>query len=87
MARHIEGMANRDVQPGAEIHTDGLKAYDKFGCAGSQHQAIKFSPKENPDYLYWLHTIISNVKAFIGGTYHGLDKKYLQRYFDGRMKK
>jgi transposase-like protein len=78
----IEEMANRDMQPGAEIHTDGLKAYNKLEDAGFQHQAIKFSPKENPDHLHWLHTIISNVKAFIGGTYHGLGKKYLQRYFD-----
>lgn len=32
--------------------------------------------------LVWLHTIISNIKAFIQGTAHGLDGKYLQRYLD-----
>lgn len=36
----------------------------------------------NPDHLHWLHTIISNAKAFISGTYHGLDPKYLQAYLD-----
>ncbi len=42
--------------------------------------AKEFNHKEDPDHLKWLHTIISNVKAFIGGTYHGLDKKHLQPY-------
>jgi transposase-like protein len=78
----IEGMAVRDIQSGAEIHTDGLNAYNKLEGAGFQHQSTNFSPEENPDHLHWLHTIISNLKAFIGGTYHGLGKKYLQRYFD-----
>jgi hypothetical protein len=32
--------------------------------------------------LKWLHTIVSNAKAFIAGTYHGLDKKHLQAYLD-----
>ena len=32
--------------------------------------------------LHWVDTIISNAKAYILGTYHGLPKKYLQRYLD-----
>ena len=32
--------------------------------------------------LRWLHTIISNAKAIIQGTYHGLPQKYLQSYLD-----
>jgi hypothetical protein len=28
--------------------------------------------KEDPEHLKWLHVIVSNVKAFIIGTYHGL---------------
>jgi transposase-like protein len=78
----IEGMAICGIQPGAEIHTDGLNAYGRLEAAGFRHQAANFSPKENPDHLRWLHTVISNLKAFICGTYHGLGRKYLQRYFD-----
>lgn len=80
--KSIEAMAIRGIQPGAEIHTDGLSSYDKLEDAGFQHQAVNFSPTDNPDHLHWLHTVVSNLKAFIGGTYHGLDKKHLQRYFD-----
>ena len=32
--------------------------------------------------LRWVHTLISNLKAFLQGTYHGLGKKHLQGYFD-----
>jgi transposase-like protein len=34
------------------------------------------------EVLAWLHTIISNMKTFVQGTFHGLDKKHLQRYLD-----
>lgn len=30
----------------------------------------------------WVYILISNAKAFLLGTYHGLDKKHLQSYFD-----
>lgn len=36
----------------------------------------------NSQTLAWLHIIVSNVKAFIQGTAHGLDSKHLQRYLD-----
>jgi hypothetical protein len=49
---------------------------------GYDHQPLEFNAKENPDHLKWLHTMISNAKAFIGGTYHGLASKHLQSYLD-----
>ena len=36
----------------------------------------------NSGLLHWLHIVISNVKAFILGTYHGLPKKHFQSYLD-----
>jgi transposase-like protein len=78
----IVDMAKRTIEPDAKIHTDGLNSYEKLSSEGYEHEAKIFDPKENPDHLHWLHTIISNLKAFIGGTYHGLDKKHLQRYLD-----
>jgi transposase-like protein len=78
----ITEVAKRTIKPEAEVHTDGLSSYGKLGKEGYEHHAEVFDPKKNPDHLHWLHTIISNMKAFIGGTYHGLDKKHLQRYLD-----
>jgi transposase-like protein len=80
--RTLVSVAQGMIATGTEIHTDGLKSYKKL-C---EHQytvcAKRFDPSGNPDHLLWLHKILSNLKAFIAGTFHGLDKKHLQRYFD-----
>jgi transposase-like protein len=78
----INAVANCTIAPGSEIHTDGLNSYEKLSEAGYDHESKIFSPEDDPDHLHWLHTVISNLKALLGGTYHGLDKKHLQRYFD-----
>ncbi len=78
----ITEIAKRTIAPEAEVYTDGLNSYEKLSREGYGHHAENFDPQENPDHLHWLHTIISNIKAFIGGTYHGLGKKHLQRYLD-----
>lgn len=37
---------------------------------------------QNSDALHWVHTLISNLKSFLLGTYRGLGNKHLQSYFD-----
>ena len=78
----IVELAKETITPGTTISTDGLSAYNALSEAGYKHLGEKFDPKNNPKHLHWLHVIISNLKAFITGTYHGLDKKHLQSYFD-----
>lgn len=46
--------------------------YNKYPSSG---------PTAAPE-LHWLHIIVSNAKAFISGTYHGLPKDNLQSYLD-----
>ena len=75
----VKAFAEKSIAAGATIQTDAcvsyipaLKEYD--------HQHEKFSPDSGK--LKWLHTMISNAKAFILGTYHGLPKKNLQAYLN-----
>jgi transposase-like protein len=75
-------MAKDTIESGTTIRTDGLSSYKALGREGYKHAGEKFDPKEKPEHLHWLHVIVSNLKAFIDGTYHGLDKKHLQRYCD-----
>jgi transposase-like protein len=70
------------VEHGSEIRTDGLPSYGKLSECQYELKQEKFDPDGNPEHLLWLHKAISNLKAFIAGTFHGLDKKHLQRYFD-----
>ena len=37
---------------------------------------------EADEKLHWVHVLVWNAKAFIAGTYHGLDKKHLPAYLD-----
>jgi transposase-like protein len=81
--RTLVTFAEEKIKPGATISSDAYSSYIKaFSSGAYQHQPVAFNPKEHPDHLQWLHTMISNAKAFIGGTYHGLGAKHLQRYLD-----
>lgn len=74
--------AQRNIKEGSTISSDMYRSYNALAKENYQHNAKRFAPKENPDHLNWLHTIVSNVKALIGGTFHGLDSKHLQTYLN-----
>lgn len=74
--------AHSFIESGSKISSDAYRSYKKLTEAGYEHEAKEFNPKENPDHLKWLHTVVSNVKAFIAGTFHGLDTKHLQAYLN-----
>lgn len=46
------------------------------------HDRVLASEAEADEKLRWVHILISNAKAFIAGTYHGLDKGHLQVYLN-----
>jgi len=75
-------LANQGIDTGSVISTDLYRSYRELHNEGYHHFPKEFNSKDNPDHLKWLHTIISNAKAFIGGTYHGLGQKHLQSYLD-----
>ena len=50
-----------------------------IACLG--YERISEPAAHNKEHLRWVHTLISNAKAVIQGTYHGLDEKYLHLYF------
>jgi transposase-like protein len=72
-AEHIEG--------GSHIRTDGLAVYNCLS-KNYRHEPIVAKTKPKDALLKWVHVVISNAKAFIEGTFHGLDEKHLQRYLD-----
>ena len=61
------------------IHSDGYRSYIP-ALEGYTHEHRSYDPDSG--LLHWLHIVISNAKAFILGTYHGLPKKHLQSYLD-----
>jgi hypothetical protein len=63
-------------------NSDAYRSYQALATEGYDHRPLVFNVKDNPDHLKWLHTMISNAKAFIGGTFHGLAPKHLQSYLN-----
>ena len=74
--------AKECIKPGSLLRSDGLPAYNKLATEGFLLQPEVFNLKENPEHLKWIHTLISNAKSFISGTYHGLDDIHLQAFLD-----
>ena len=75
--KSVAEFAKSAIKQGAIIHTDGYRSYKK-GLDGYEHQPKVYKP--NTGLLHWLHVMISNAKAFILGTFHGLPKKNLDLY-------
>ena len=61
------------------IRSDGYRSYIP-ALKDFSHQHKTYDPSSG--LLHWLHIVISNAKAFILGTYHGLSKDNLQPYLD-----
>lgn len=49
---------------------------------GYKHQKEIVKGRNAHKVLKWTHILISNAKAFIQGTFHGVNKKHLQAYLD-----
>lgn len=79
-AGSVAAVVESAICPGSEIHSDALDAFRAALRGKYSHQFQVFN--KDSDTLHWVHTVISNIKAFFLGTYHGLGKKYLQSYFD-----
>ena len=75
----VKKFARAAFADGSVIHSDGYRSYIP-ALTGYTHEYKSYDP--NSGLLHWLHVVISNAKAFILGTYHGLPKKHLQSYLD-----
>ena len=82
---HIKAVLEKRVVGGQSIKTDGLPAFNVAKEIGHEHIPIVVYPKKgepNYDALKWVNILVSNAKAFILGTYHGVMEKHLQKYLD-----
>jgi len=68
------------IAEGSTIETDALRSYHNPLSEKYNHNWEVFDADK--EMLVWLHTIISNAKSFIQGTYHGVSEKHMQRYLN-----
>lgn len=74
--------ATQVISKGCIITTDGYTVYPQLKSLGYTHERVLASEPGAEEKFRWVHTLISNAKAFIAGTFHGLDKKHLQAYLN-----
>ncbi|HHV54783.1 MAG TPA: IS1595 family transposase [Firmicutes bacterium] len=69
----IRDVAKQILKPGATVLTDGLLAYEVLRKEGFNHEFVVVSQgARSLRQFAWVHKFISNAKAFIPGTCHGL---------------
>ena len=74
-SKTLQQVVGKAVAPGAKIECDGYRSYRNL--SGVELDSKKYEPGD----LHWLHKAISNLKAFLLGTYHGRCTQ-LQSYLD-----
>lgn len=78
----IYALVKEDIRGNQIVKTDGFRAYNVVGKSGHKHRRELVKGKKAHEVLKWTHILISNAKAFILGTFHGVGKKHLQAYLD-----
>lgn len=63
------------VEKGATLKIDGKRGAENLWK--SMYKIDSKIQKDDHEHLHWLNTIVSNLKSFIQGTYHGISKKYM----------
>lgn len=81
-SKTLADFINANIRPGSVISSDAFSSYKSLSKDGGEFDSKKYEPQKDTEHLKWLHTMISNSKAFINGTFHGLDSKYFQRFLD-----
>jgi transposase-like protein len=68
------------IKPDSMVNTDGSPALYNVTGVDADYRIMNSTQVELNLWLPWVHKFISNAKAWVVGTHHGVDKKYLQRY-------
>lgn len=78
--RTVGSFAAESIAENSRICTDAYRSYRK-PLAGKYNHDYEVFDKDS-GALRWLHKVISNAKALVNGTHHGLTGKHLQAYLD-----
>lgn len=79
--KEINQFAEKHIEQGSTVKTDGLRAYRGLGDKGYHHERIITGGGKAAGKLFpWVHVTISNFKRFLLGTHHKASSKHLGRY-------
>jgi transposase-like protein len=79
--KRVRDFAHRRITPGVPIRTDALPALNSLSEQHLHRQRVT-PPEQASQWLPWVHIVISNLKRFLLGTYHGISHRYVQEYLN-----
>jgi transposase-like protein len=78
---NIRDFMSQNVDKETFIRTDGWRGYSKTALKGYGHENRVVSREQKAHQLApHIHRVFSNLKAWLNGTHHGVDPKYLPHY-------
>ena len=78
--RFAQDFVEQSIEPGSTVNTDGGSALINLTGIDSDNQIMNGEPEKLSRWLPWTHRFISNAKAWMIGTHHGIKAKYLPWY-------
>ncbi len=86
-APSIDNFAKDWIEPGAVLRTDDGNEFANLLKLGYKHQPVAtlHNPVTMDTWLPMVSTVTGNLKAWLDGTFHGVDRKHLQAYLNEFM--
>lgn len=83
-AKTLETFVTENVQPEAEVITDGWDGYNGLPKLGYYHTQVVMEgdPEKADVWLPMIHIVFSNLKAWLTGIHHGVSPQHLQAYLN-----
>ena len=76
---HVQQLVDTGVRTGAMVNTDGSWSFRNVTGGDVDYQVVASDPEACVRWLPWVHKFISNAKAWINGTHHGVKDKHIGR--------
>ena len=71
---------DKAIEANSMVNTDGGFSFRNLKNVDVDYQITDGDTNVLDHWLPWVHKFISNAKAFLAGTYHGVSAKYLKQY-------
>lgn len=71
---------DKEIEKNSTLHTDKSQSFIHLDNVKIEHRAVNNDKELLDHWLPWVHKFISNAKAWIIGTHHGVESKYLAPY-------
>jgi len=77
---NAQAFIDQAVEPGTLINTDGSPSLRNLKGHDVDYQIVSGKKDVLNHWLPWVHKAISNSKAWLNGTHHGINDQYLELY-------